>query len=248
MEDKAFILGHETAIIQRLQITFGKFGALRYTGNIDVAKVWERVLRRADLPILYTQGFNTRPRMQLAATLSLGISSECELLDLSLREVLPNLDGIAERIMAVAPDGLKVYRVDDVPVNSPPLQTLVRSAEYRIRFVDEDVQMEDIQHKINALLAQEQILKVVERKRKRTAFDIRPLIIRLHIDEHQNLIAHLATGERGNLRPDEVLEQMGLGDVHVEMHKYLMHLDDYDFHTLLSRREQETQHEDKTNP
>ncbi len=233
-------MGHETAIIQRLHITFGKFGALRYTGNLDVAKVWERVLRRADLPILYTQGFNTRPRMQLAATLSLGISSECELLDLSLREVLPTLDGIADRITAVSPDGMRVYKVEDVPVNGPPLQTLVRSAEYRITFMDE-ITTDELQRRVADVLSQEQIMKVVERKRKRTAFDIRPMIMSLNIDENGNLLAHLATGERGNLRPDEVLEQMGLGDYHVRMHKYKMHLDDYDFHTLLNRREQASQ-------
>ena len=56
-----------------------------YTSNLDVAKIWERVLRRADLPILYTQGFNTRPRIQLAMALPLGITSECELLDVALR-------------------------------------------------------------------------------------------------------------------------------------------------------------------
>jgi uncharacterized protein (DUF2344 family) len=66
-------MGHETPIMQRLQITFGKFGALKYTGNLDVSKVWERVLRRAKLPLLYTQGFNTRPRIQLASMLPMGV-------------------------------------------------------------------------------------------------------------------------------------------------------------------------------
>ena len=65
-------------IKQRLYIRFGKFDALIYTSNLDVAKTWERVLRRANLPILYSQGFNTRPRIILASALPLGISSECK--------------------------------------------------------------------------------------------------------------------------------------------------------------------------
>jgi radical SAM-linked protein len=60
---------------QRLHITFGKFGALRYTGNLDVAKIWERVMRRADLPLVYSEGFNARPRMALASALPLGMTS-----------------------------------------------------------------------------------------------------------------------------------------------------------------------------
>ena len=92
---------------QRLRIVFGKFGALKYTSNLDVAKIWERVLRRADLPLLYSQGFNTRPRLQLATALPLGITSECELLDVSLREEI-SLEGIREALLAVSPEGLRI--------------------------------------------------------------------------------------------------------------------------------------------
>ncbi len=68
-------LEQEQPTKQRLHITFGKFDALKYTSNLDIAKIWERVLRRANLPILYTQGFNTRPRLQPATALPLGITS-----------------------------------------------------------------------------------------------------------------------------------------------------------------------------
>lgn len=229
-------MGHETPIIQRLHITFGKFGALKYVGNIDIAKVWERVLRRAKLPVLYTQGFNTRPRIQFAASLGLGITSECEIIDIALDRALPALDGLPEQIMAVAPDGLTVYRVQEVPANGPPLQTLVRSAEYRVRFVD-GLAPETLQARIDDILARERIVKIVERKRRKTAYDLRPMILDLSIDDSGDLIAHLSTGERGNLRPSDVLEQMALGDHYVQIHKYAMHLDDYDFHTMPNRRE-----------
>jgi len=230
-------MGHETPIMQRLQITFGKFGALKYTGNLDVSKVWERVLRRANLPLLYTQGFNTRPRMQLASALSLGITSECEVIDVALREVLPDLDGIAEKIEAVAPDGLKVIAVESIPVNSPPLQTLIRSAEYSIHFVD-SIAPEDLQARIDAILAQERIVKVVQRKRKKSSYDLRPLILDLQVDEQGDMIAHLSAGERGNLRPEELLEEMALSAYHTRVHKYAMHIEQYAHHTRLNTHEQ----------
>src|SRR5688572_22990392 len=124
-----------TPIKQRLHIVFGKFDALIYTGNLDMAKLWERVLRRAQLPILYSEGFNPRPRIALASALPLGISSECEILDVSLRESIP-LDGLADQLTATSPDGLRIYEICEVPVRSPSLQTRVRSAEYRIRLDD----------------------------------------------------------------------------------------------------------------
>jgi radical SAM-linked protein len=229
-------MDHQSPVAQRLHITFGKFGVLKYTGNLDIAKVWERVLRRADLPLLYTQGFNTRPRMQLAVALPLGITSECEIIDIALRELLPTVDDIPARLESVAPEGLRVYKVDDVPVNGPPLQTLVQSAEYRLTFVD-PVPPETLQAAIDTVLAQERIVKIVEGKRRKSAIDLRPLILDLQVGDAGELLAHLSAGERGNLRPDDVIAQMGLTAHHYHVHKTAMHLEDYAYHPHLRDRE-----------
>ena len=211
-------------IKQRLHITFGKQGALKYTSNLDLAKIWERVLRRAYLPILYTQGFNARARIQLATALPLGITSECELLDVSLREPI-SLEGLKERIAAVSPAGLPVYAIEDVPVRSPALQTLVRSAEYRIQF-DDNVDRDTLREKIAALLAAESVATTRDRKGKSIEVDIRPLIHDLRIDGASNLIAHLAVGNQGNLRPDQVVEHLGLADGYYTVHRFRLHLGD----------------------
>ena len=114
-------MSHVSPVVQRLRITFGKAGPLRYTSNLDVAKIWERVLRRADLPILYTQGFNTRPRIRLAMPLPLGISSECEILDISLRQRI-DLDEAAlmDQLLAVSPPGLTITSIVEVDPARPP--------------------------------------------------------------------------------------------------------------------------------
>src|SRR5512138_1667680 len=54
---------------QRIRIRFGQDGPLRYVGHHDLARTWERILRRARAPLEYSQGFNPRPRMQFAAAL-----------------------------------------------------------------------------------------------------------------------------------------------------------------------------------
>jgi radical SAM-linked protein len=66
----------------RLRITFAKQGALRYTGQIDLHRIWERSARRADLPLAYSHGYHPQPKIQLAAALPLGFSSRCEVVDL----------------------------------------------------------------------------------------------------------------------------------------------------------------------
>jgi radical SAM-linked protein len=216
------VLNDNIPIKQRLHITFGKFEALTYTSNLDVAKLWERVLRRANLPILYSEGFNIRPRIALASALPLGISSECEILDVSLKEPIP-LDGLAERLAAVSPPGLRIINIVQVPVRAPALQTLVRSAEYRIRFED-GLSPELIAARIQELLQADNLDTRRERKGKITTVDLRPLIYDLRMDENGDLLAHLAVGDRGNLRPDELLEAMNLADQFVSVHRFRLHL------------------------
>lgn len=215
----------QTPTKQRIHITFGKFDALKYTSNLDIAKIWERVLRRAKLPILYTKGFNTRPRIQLATALPLGITSECEIIDVALREIIP-LEGIIERILAVSPTGLKIYTIQNASVESAALQTLVRSAEYRVKFVDE-FDSDTLQQKINALLAQDRIIKVHIRKRRKHITDLRPMIHELKLDENQHLIAHLATGGQGNVRLEDIIEELGMQDIHYNAHRYHLHVEAY---------------------
>lgn len=210
-------------IKQRLYIRFGKFDALIYTSNLDVAKTWERVLRRADLPILYSQGFNTRPRIALASALPLGISSECEILDVSMREPIP-LDGLAERIQATSPSGLRIYEIYEVPVRSGTLPTRVRSSQYRIHFEDA-IDRADLQTRIDRLIASDTMNKTKEVKGQPVNINVRSLVYDLHIDEAGDLIAHLAVGDRGNVRPDEVLAELGLSDEVVSIHRFQLHID-----------------------
>ncbi|MBZ0293536.1 MAG: TIGR03936 family radical SAM-associated protein [Anaerolineae bacterium] len=216
------MVNDNTPTKQRLIITFGKFGALKYTSNLDIAKVWERVLRRADLPLLYSRGFNTRPRLQLATALPLGISSECELVDVSLKEVI-EIDQLVEHLQSVSPEGLRIYGVEEASLHTPALQTLVRSAEYRIQFL-EPVDRSLLETRIQQLLEKDTILKMVERKNRKSAYDLRPLIHDLRVDEQGDLIAHLATGEQGNVRPDDILAQLSLHEIPHNVHRLHLHL------------------------
>jgi radical SAM-linked protein len=218
---------HISPVKQRINIRFGKFDALKYTGNLDVAKVWERVLRRAQLPILYTQGFNTRPRIALASALPLGITSQCELIDVALREPIP-LTGLLDTIAAVSPSGLRLYDAFEIPVSHPALQTLVRSAEYHVTLLD-PVDTDALARRIDETLEAETLIRQRWRKGKNTTWDMRPLINALRLEPDQTLYAHMASGEFGNARLEDMLDILGLSDVHYNAHRTHLHLIDYTF-------------------
>lgn len=219
-------MSHISPVQQRLHITFGKYGSLMYIGSLDMAKVWERVLRRADLPIFYSQGFSNRPRIQVAAQLPLGVTSECELLDVSLREKLDTLDDIPKQLMSVSPEGLVVHGVINVPIDIPAPQTLIRTAEYRIEL--DEISPDELTKRVDDLLARERIIIESERNGRRSVTDLRPMIHELRIGEDGILYAHLDTGERGNLRPHDVMEHLGISDHVVRVHRYRLHLEGYE--------------------
>ena len=207
---------------QRLRITFGKFAALKYTSNLDVAKIWERVLRRAALPLLYTQGFNTRPRLQLATALPLGITSECELLDVALRQRIP-LEGLAQELRAVSPEGLRIYHIDEVDVAEAALQTRVRSSCYLVTFEEPVPALEQLAAE---LLARSSIPRTIQRKRRTVEKDLRPLLHELVVDDPHTLRMRVAVGDHGNLRPQDIIEELSLHEHWHRIHRQQLLLED----------------------
>jgi radical SAM-linked protein len=67
---------------QRFRITYARTEALRYIGNLDMQKVWERYVRRLKVPIAYSQGFHPQAKIQQACPLPLGFLSTCEITDI----------------------------------------------------------------------------------------------------------------------------------------------------------------------
>jgi radical SAM-linked protein len=209
---------------QRVRVTFGKSGILRFVGHLDLAKTWERVLRRAQVPLEYTQGFNPRPRMQFAAALPVGVTSESEYLDIWLTERLGSQfpgDWI-ERLAATSPAGLQVYNLVEVPIKDAALPTQVTSSDYIITLTAPGLTPGELESRAEALLAR----STIERMGHKKAYDLRPLILDLSIDPDGSLIARMKTGEQANGRPDVLLEALGLELWQAHIHRRHLYLGD----------------------
>ncbi len=73
-----------TQRVQRLYLTYACDDAVKYISHLDLMRVWERVLRRAGVPVVYSEGFSPHPRIAMAAPLAVGVSSEAERIDIVL--------------------------------------------------------------------------------------------------------------------------------------------------------------------
>ena len=118
--------------VQRLRLIFSKGGAARYISHLDLARTLERALNRAKIPVAYTQGFNRRPRMQMATALPLGYTSEYELADILLAERMEP-EQARQQLMAKMAPGIVVLQVADVPVSGPSLQAMTQSSPMWLR-------------------------------------------------------------------------------------------------------------------
>ena len=190
----------------RIRVTFAKQGALRYTGHLDLHKLWERTARRAELPLAYSQGFHPQPKMNIAAALPLGFSSRCEVMDMRLQDDIP-LDGLAEKLQNTLPTGIRVLNVERVDDGEPALQTQVASAEYEIT-LKEPMDPSELERRIGLVIASESL----PRERRGKPYDLRPLVEELSlIPSPLPLIFMRLTAQEGATgRPEEVLDVLGI--------------------------------------
>jgi radical SAM-linked protein len=192
----------------RARITFTKQGALRYTGHLDLHRLWERAMRRADLPIAYSQGFHPQPKISLAAALPLGFSSRGEVLDVRLNEEIPT-EEISQRLKDNLPRDVQIIKVEQVDERAPALQTQVLSAAYNVELT-EPVDGSELTRRVEALMKSESIL----RERRGKSYDLRPLIEMLSVITESNgkvwLKMTLAAREGATGRPEEVLAELGI--------------------------------------
>jgi len=192
----------------RARITFSKQGALRYTGHLDLHRLWERAMRRADLPLSYSLGFHPQPKISLAAALPLGFSSLGEVLDVRFNADIPT-EEIAARLKDSLPPDIQITGVESVDEREPALQTQVLSATYDAHLT-EPVDGADLTRKVEEMLMAESL----PRERRNKSYDMRPLIEILNVitetDGKVWLQMKLAARDGATGRPEEVLDALGI--------------------------------------
>ena len=188
----------------RIRVTFIKQGALRYTGHLDLHKLWERAARRAELPLAYSQGFHPQPKMNMAAALPLGFSSRCEVMDMRLEHDI-SLEDLTTRLNGTLPSGLQVVGVERVDERAPALQTQVAAAEYEVTLT-ETVDRSDLEPRIDSVME----LKTVPRERRGKMYDLRPLVEELKLLSDDKIFMRLVACEGATGRPEEVLDVLGI--------------------------------------
>jgi radical SAM-linked protein len=185
---------------------------LKYISHLDLARTWERVFRRAWLPLAYSQGFNPRPRFQIAAALPVGVTGRLELMDVWLIETLGPNEALT-RLGPALPPGLDVLDATEVDLRAPSLQSQMRAADYCV-LVRSQESVEAIHTRVQSLLEMPTILRQRQHKGRQQTYDLRPLIQSITVGARRGteriLHIRLQASPHGAGRPDEVLDTLGL--------------------------------------
>ena len=114
----------------RLEITKGD--EIRYISHLDYSRTVERVLRRANVPVAYSEGFNPHMKVAYASALAVGVASCAEYVDIELTEEIP-LDDFLARVTPQLPAGIRINRARYINPKTPALMATVNLAAYEIR-------------------------------------------------------------------------------------------------------------------
>lgn len=185
----------------KFRIRFRKAGDLRLVSHHDLMHVVERMLRRADLPIPTSQGFNPRPRIWFASALALGVAGLNEILEIEVAEPI-EVDELQTRLARQCPPGIEILSVRSIDVKT---SARVRRAFYRLPL---PASIDDLAQRCETFLARSECW--IERTRPHPRrVNVRPFVHELHFT-HDDLELALWITPTGAARPEEVIAALGL--------------------------------------
>ena len=222
----------------RVRLRFTKTGKVRFTSHRDVARMWERAVRRVGLPVSYSEGFSPHAKLHFGLALSTGHESAAEYLDVDLdvasdasdvEGAVSHLDiaALPALLTPALPVGIEATAAAVIPPGTPSLQQAVTSCTWRIEVAG--ATSAEVVAALDATMAAPTLMLTRTRKSTEVTDDVRPYLLDLTAvaptDCGTEISAHLATQPRG-LRISELLSVLGVGLVEgrvVRTHQWTLH-------------------------
>ena len=207
--------------MQRLRITFSRGDEVKYLSHLDLMRLWERALRRAGIPLAYSQGFSPHPRISIAAPLPIGVTSDGELMDILLqKKVSPYF--FIKMVGEQLPHGISIAGVAQVALPLPSLQSQVRQAEYLVELAT-DKREKEVEEALRSFMAKKQLPWQHRRDREMRHYDLRSLVDRLWLIAWQEswctLGMRLRTDSSATGRAEQVTLALGFPDPPRSIHR-----------------------------
>ena len=183
----------------KIRIKFSKHGNTRYVGHLDMMRYFQKAMRRADIPIRYSEGYSPHQIMSFAAPLGMCVESDAEYMDIETTEPVEADDAI-RRLNEAMCEGVRILGWKVMPDDSKTAMSQVEAADYLV--LCDDVNLSPID-------APEIIVEKQNKKGEIRKTDIKPLIYSIK-KVPDGVFMHIAQGSSNNLKPDTVMNVLGV--------------------------------------
>lgn len=190
----------------KIRIKFAKEGTMKFIGHLDIMRYFQKVMRRADVDIRYSEGFSPHQIMSFASPLGVGLESRGEYVDIEVLSTDSSKE-MLRRINENMVEGMEALSYKLLPDDAQNAMSLVAAADYEVRFRAgyEPENLEGFFAETPAFLAQEEIVIMKKTKKGEREVNIRPQIYRMEVHPDHTVFLQIATGSAANLKPDAVL-------------------------------------------
>ncbi len=209
---------------QRLYICFARGRSIRFLSHLDMMRLWERAVRRARLPLRYSQGFHPHPRLSLALPLAVGMTADAEWLECELAPAVAPGE-VQRRLAGQLPPGIVLREVREAPWKAPALAARVRAGAYEL-IVRHPLPCSEAQAQVERFL-QSPTWVVEERHKERLRkIDLRQAVGEVELERRPGgelvVRAVLGQGRGGSARPETLLRALGLGPAALGHRRWLV--------------------------
>ena len=174
----------------KARIKFRKYGCMKFIGHLDIMRFFQKVMRRADIPIAFTGGFSPHMIMSFANPLGVGVTSDGEYFDIELTEEIDMMAAV-ERMNQVVVEGIDI--VNMVPISDDKKQTgmsIVAAADY-LSSLKSGIFPEDWKEKAGQFMNQPTISILKKTKKSEKEVDIKPMIYKFEVRDESVYICRL---------------------------------------------------------
>lgn len=178
------------------RVYFDKFGEMKFISHLDLLRFFDRLLKKSQIPVKYSQGFHPRPKMSFGSPISLGTEAYNELMDFELEEPMTN-EEVFNRLNSSNVVGFRVNKVEDLLTKASIME------EYTIMIYEVESEDKTIT-KLEALLNQDEIVEVKEKKGKVTTRNLKERI------KHFERVGNKIEMEIINTSPNSYLDLAGI--------------------------------------
>ena len=198
----------------KIRIKFRKWGSMKFIGHLDMMRYFQKVMRRADVDIRYSEGFSPHQIMSFAAPLGVGITSDGEYFDIEVHSTKSSAEMIADMNKTMV-DGVEITGYVALPDNAKTAMSIVAAADYVLSYkegYEAPFSVDEWKTKVDELFTSQKTFTIIKKtKKSEREVDLKPLVYAFDVIEEDGKPAfyiNVSTGSVDNIKPELLLASM----------------------------------------